>query len=278
MDISVVSEISLSDDCAKANILYDFSRAGIYRFILRGMKVDVFISIKGVKDVILWCGQSAITSSQIDSLPVFHRISWVNDFDCSVVIFNDPTLYLYPGLLGGWYQGTRQDFAINMMDHICQILKYNINSRARSIYYGSSAGGFWAIMMSAKSKSVCMAEIPQMDMFKYPYVGPREILLDRCYRDAGLNPIDYTDRLRCFDWFKKIDSLPQAIHIYQNINDVPHTTTQLEPFQKDMASIGYDDLYVTMYGVPAEGNGHQAMDKGKSVIALRRLLFEPQEI
>lgn len=256
------------------NTVLDFSEKGVYSFIVGRMKVDAYIAARPSARSILWCGQSAITAAGRENLPLFHRLTWAESFNSSFVTFNDPTLYLYKDLLGGWSQGVPGDFGVHAMYRVVNAIKRSINKQARSVYYGSSAGGFWALMTAALDKSPCMVEIPQTDMFAYPWVRHREALFDRCYRDHGLRPDAYPDRLRVADWFKKIGATPEQILYCQSSRDYEHIETQMKPFQAEMGAFGYQDLNVEIYELPETASGHSPMNKGESVSRLRELLQE----
>ena len=51
--------------------------------------------------------------------PIFQRHKWINDFDETVIYYNDPTLYL--GQINiGWGQGEKNRF---YLEEIAEILK-----------------------------------------------------------------------------------------------------------------------------------------------------------
>ncbi|MFW8595915.1 hypothetical protein [Cribrihabitans neustonicus] len=256
------------------SLILDLSRKGVYSFLIGGMKVDAYIVARPFSKSILWCGQSAITAAGRENLPLFHRLTWEESFTSSFVTFNDPTLYLYKDLLGGWSQGVPGDFGIRAIYRVVNAIKVNINRRARSVYYGSSAGGFWALMTAALDKAPCMVEIPQTDMFSYPWTRHREALFARCYRDHGLSPDAYPDRLRVSDWFKKIGAMPERILYHQSSRDYDHIETQMKPFQAEMNAFGYQGLNVEIYDLPETASGHSPRNKGESVARLRELLQE----
>lgn len=274
MEAERIATYEISEDGSESDRQYDFSKRGIYTFWIDGLEIDTYIVVREGSNSILWCGQSAVTAEARHNLPMFHRITWADSFSSSFVTFNDPTLYLYEDLLGGWSQGSLKTHAIMAMHKVISIIRNSINRSAKSVYYGSSAGGFWAMMNAALDDSVCMVEIPQTDMLTYPWVRHRELLLDRCYRDHSVDPKDFIDRLRVASWFKKIKATPKEIHYYQNAGDHDHIETQLVPFQAEMRDIGYENLYVNMYERADAASGHTVMNKVESVVALRKLLAE----
>ncbi|MGR3590973.1 MAG: hypothetical protein ACU0BO_03260 [Limimaricola soesokkakensis] len=158
------------------------------------------------------------------------------------------------------------------MNKVVSAINSILPTPPKCVFYGSSAGGFWAMMMAALNTSECVVEIPQTDMFKYPWASHRELLLDHCYRDHGLDPEDYKHRLNVCDWFEYTGMAPTTIKYFQNSGDFNHTKLQLEPFQKRIAEMGYQGLDVTFYERPDAEDGHTVMHKVNSVVAIRHLL------
>ena len=268
-----ISEIVLDGLTEESAPVLDLSEVGFYRFFSGGLKIDAFISIRPASDAILFCGHSAITPKFRNSLPAFHRHSWAPDIEASFVTFHDPTLYVYPELLGGWSQGSVSVHAVPEMYKVVKLIQKSVSKHKRSVFYGSSAGGFWAMMTAALDKSVCMVEIPQTDMFTCPLATARELLLEACYKEQGLDPYHFRHRLSVVDWFKYIESMPKAIYYFQNIKDEAHTEAQLRSFEADMKALAYKDLSVAFYEREDKDIGHVVMHKSTSVAALNRLLL-----
>ena len=237
--------------------------------------IDVFLNLRSGSNKVVFLGQSALTveNRQKKGLPFFFRNSWVDDITCSTVIFNDPTLYLYDDLLAGWSQGSPQTFGIPAMASVCEQILATIGDGAEFGFYGSSAGGFWALMMSGYMQAPCAVETPQTNMMAYPLEKPKELLLKRCYRDHGLNPNDFLHRLSVVDWFDHLGTLPTKIQFYQSREDLGHVKSQMEPFMERMAS--RVPLTQTLYDRDAGKPPHGPMKKVQSLAVINGLLTAP---
>jgi hypothetical protein len=95
--------------------------------------------------------QGAIDRTKV-LLPVFQRWSWSEDIKSSVLILNDLTLF-DNHLKIGWWQGDENSYALpsacDFMSLVIRKLGYSIQD---VLFYGSSAGGFAALMMAGHLK------------------------------------------------------------------------------------------------------------------------------
>ena len=236
-----------------------------------GLQIDSFYLLRPESKRIAFLGQSALTpQNRLIGLPFFFRHSWVEDIIVSTVIFNDPTLYLYDDLLGGWSQGRPDLFAIDAMAQVCTSFLSFVGDDAEFGFYGSSAGGFWALFMAAVFGARCVVETPQTDMFSYPLEDPRELLFDRCFRDHGLRPEDYRHRLNAADWFDHVGRTPSRIDYYQSQRDAGHITSQMTPFVERMQGTGCD-VRCSMYERDPTKPAHGPMEKRRSLDAIHSM-------
>lgn len=268
-----ITEVFVTPEMMSGKNLPNLSAVGTYRFHHKSLAIDTYIKLVEGNGRFLHFGQSALVESNRPDLPIFHRFTWADEFEASVVVYNDPTLYVYEDLLAGWSQGKPQQFAIPAMADIARLIERASHSTInRSLYFGSSAGGFWAMMVAAVNDAPAMVEVPQTDMYHYPVAGHRERLLDRCYRDHGLDPNEFAHRLRVHDWFCHIGKTPRSIHYYQNGSDFEHIESQMNPFIEKMKGDGYDALEVCIYETPGTRHGHMVMPKIETVWSLNYLL------
>lgn len=243
-----------------------------------GLQIDTFHYLRPGCRKIAFLGQSALSKENMTKgLPFFFRNSWVEELSCSTVIFNDPTLYLYRKLAAGWSQGSPAQFGIPAMGKVCDSYVAAVAAATGCTtpeisfgFYGSSAGGFWALFMAALYGAPCVIETPQTDMFAYPLEPPREELFDRCYRDHGLDPAEYRHRLRAVDWFDHLGRHPARIDYYQSDRDHGHIETQLRPFEAAMAGRPCP-LKVGYYKRAEDKMAHGPMGKKASLAAIHSL-------
>jgi hypothetical protein len=125
-----------------------FGQSQILRIELDGVNFELFTSLKRDSDQMLVFGQGAIDRTKHE-LPVFQRWSWAERHPCSVIVLNDPTLYLGEIPLG-WFQGTAERHYLPQCVAIVRHLVERMDLRPTDVlFYGTSGGGFTSLMMTA---------------------------------------------------------------------------------------------------------------------------------
>lgn len=136
------------------------------------LKFDFFFYPKKKKKLLIFFPSALPKNKRI--VPSFHRWSWCEKFkeyDCLCV--SDPTLHLSPEMLGGWMQGTKENWAlenlVKKLENLCVDHLYET-----IIFTGSSLGGFCAIQASFifsvnGVSNFYYAENPQITLYKYIY-------------------------------------------------------------------------------------------------------------
>ncbi|MFH6889901.1 hypothetical protein [Corynebacterium aurimucosum] len=95
----------------------------------------------------------------------FTRASWA---DCwpnhEVICFSDPALQIDSKLNGAWFIHPEYD-VIQALSQVVQDISFELGiEEKRIVVYGSSLGGFGALMLAACFKSVrAVAEVPQLE-------------------------------------------------------------------------------------------------------------------
>ncbi|QJR81530.1 hypothetical protein CA267_012435 [Alteromonas pelagimontana] len=152
-----------TDNLEKVDIKFDES------YILNvDTHFQMFMALKSKSNKLLIFGQDAINRSKID-LPVFFRWSWAADLPYSVIILNDPTLYVNEELNGGWFVGNEtEDYAQTQVDIIKKIVHW-FKLDTRVTFFGASAGGFASLMLAAcyGKDAQAIVDIPQIDLQTY---------------------------------------------------------------------------------------------------------------
>ncbi len=102
----------------------------------------------------------------------FQRWTWAEDFDATIVSASDTLVSPETGLSLGWYHGGAQDFATTTLRPIADALDALGLGDAQRICFGSSAGGFAAVMASILGWSdLSIAINPQTDITRYHDAG-----------------------------------------------------------------------------------------------------------
>ena len=158
------------------------------------------------------------------------RYTWADDFQSTVVSFVDTTVNEYNQLSLGWFQGESFDYQIpklaKLIDEI--ICKANI-SRDKVLLFGSSAGGFSALQLSAFLKDIRIAVInPQIYLEKYSKVHFNN-LLEFSYAGISRDEVKekYNQRINVST---ELQSRTEPIFYFQNTFDKHHMEYHLKPF------------------------------------------------
>ncbi|MBJ3792668.1 glycosyl transferase, partial [Bacillus sp. OA1] len=122
--------------------------------------------------------------------PIFHRHSWMDEFEDTVIYYNDPTLYL--GKLSlGWGQGELNRFYLQDIANILEIVfaKLKVDSK-NVLFYGSSGGGFMSLILAGFVKgSTALINNPQTNLLKWIPV-PINLVFDLSYPNLSREEVE----------------------------------------------------------------------------------------
>lgn len=169
------------------------------------------------------------------SLPVFQRKSWIDEFEENILILDDPTINNDNNLKLGWYLGDTQE---NVQYHIIQIIKAFLKSlnidRANTYCFGSSAGGFMAMVVATHLREVtAIVNNPQINLHKY-HPGLLELLTKENFKDINLDM--YMNRFNLIELIKQLNYIPKVFY-WQNIYDEFHYLHHYLDFNKELMNI-----------------------------------------
>lgn len=101
--------------------------------------------------------------------PFFQRISWFDRLDGIGISLADPLLRLDEHVQLGWFVGTdRADFSRVTAAYLERLLEHFGVPRARTLFFGSSAGGFASLAFAALVRgSKVLAFNPQTDILRF---------------------------------------------------------------------------------------------------------------
>jgi Heparinase II/III-like protein/Heparinase II/III N-terminus len=231
------------------------------------VRFDFYIRLKENSKNLFVFGNGAYNSDKM-SPPVFQRHSWVGEIEDSVIIYNDPTLYL--GKINiGWGQGTAERFYLKDISEILEIIikKLNIDSN-QVVFYGSSAGGFMSLYLGGLIKgSHVLVNNPQIIVSNY-YQSHVHKMYECSYPGLLKEEIEsnYLERLSIIEFYKKIKYVPNILYL-QNLackHDVQNhltpfldTLKSLEP-SVEISKVRFDFYY-------NEEQGHNPLDKSTTL-------------
>lgn len=142
----------------------------------------------GVNSKLVVLLNGAVGDRKNVELPVFQRNSWSVDLDDHVVNINDPTLYLDEDLRLGWYYGTSKSLLVPDLSRIVLNLASALGVKISDIVvYGSSGGGFAALMISSYiGRGVKAVAInPQVYISKYVSESAVSKFYEVCVSEVG---------------------------------------------------------------------------------------------
>lgn len=204
-----------------------------------GVPLRFFMNIRPESRRLLIFGQGH-TDRKLVSLPRFQRMNWANEFEDSLMILNDPTLYLDPQMGLGWCVGTAQQYYLPIIcDYISEVSAKLGVANEGMLFWGSSAGGFSSLMMSTYFPgSVAVANNPQIDVLAFKRGGVRK-LLEVGFGGIGLGEARkrYPTRFSFLERIREIGWVPD-IYYLQNIADDDHYRDQFLPFVTGLAALG----------------------------------------
>lgn len=144
-----------------------------------GSKMEAIVRFrKNAKNVLVFF-PSAQKQSEPPKIPVFHRASWATEFpDSTIIALSDPAL----NDAGGhacWFLSSdyEKDYIESLSDFLILITNELSLSGLRMYLYGSSMGGFGALMVACHlPNSHAIAEVPQLDLRTYPHQSAKSWL------------------------------------------------------------------------------------------------------
>jgi hypothetical protein len=228
-----------------------------------GVNYDFFVRLKSNSNKLIFFGNGAYDSEKM-SLPVFQRYSWVTDIEDSVIIYNDPTLYLGKMNLG-WGQGTAERFYLKELSIIMEKIISKLSIGISNVtFYGSSAGGFQSLYLAGLIKgSKALVNNPQTVIPQY-YQSHVKKMYSMSYSGLEQNFIEeiYRERLDIGAFFKSINYIPEVLYI-QNLACTHDVKFHLNPFWNELMDLKGDfnisritfDFYYNLE------QGHNPLDK-----------------
>ena len=189
--------------------------------ISSGSSISVFSYLKRESDSLIVLLPSALSPAHKFDGAVFHRWSWYEKFDSSVVAISDPS-FERDGLLGGWFI---DDGTSDLMASFCEIVEAFIGAlgvdESKVVFYGSSMGGFGALMLASFfSKSLAVAEVPQIDLREYPWKSATDAIQEKCLSGESISDFfeRFPERISVVERFKRNRVFPNC-EIITNYQD-----------------------------------------------------------
>ncbi len=201
---------------------------GKFRIIHEGVYHNIFVSNKNKKKWFVFF-QGATDKSRVQ--PDFQRISWSEEIDGNLLIFADPTID-NSDLNIGWGQYNsgvnyfywQAKFIQNMVEELATELN-------ELVLFGSSAGGFNALMVAAYLKKVkVIVNNPQIFWSQF-YPNKVRLVLNSIYDGISIEEYEkiHINKSNPIHLFTTMNVIPD-IYYLQNKKDDFHYNFHFLPF------------------------------------------------
>jgi hypothetical protein len=289
MNQQLTKQLSIFDiakriDCSSIEDLEPvYGEYAIYKINHHGVLFELLTHFRENSPLLYILGQGSINDEKRKKygLPLFQRWSWTTDLPCSVIILNDPTIYM-GNLEVGWFQGTKDNYYLPIACELIQVFLNKINLNSKDVIFsGSSAGGFTSLMMAGSfPDSAVFVNNPQTDIRKYRK-NSIEKLLNASFsgmsiEDAQDRQFDY--RFSVIEYYRSISKIPNIYYV-QNVKDTFHMNNHYMPFINEInkliaekhgkfkTSRFYTELYFD------RETGHDPLPKKEFIRRLNRMKY-----
>ncbi|WP_284986951.1 prolyl oligopeptidase family serine peptidase [Arthrobacter sp. fls2-241-R2A-172] len=136
----------------------------------RGLGIEAFGNFAAEPKKLLCFLPSAQRKDAPPQAPFYPRWSWASGFpEWDVLSLSDPMLNSSPDLAASWFASSEEDIVSELAAFIKEFCERRGINIADVVLYGSSMGGYGALMIAAELKVArAVAEVPQLDLLQYP--------------------------------------------------------------------------------------------------------------
>ncbi|MFD2759369.1 hypothetical protein [Gulosibacter faecalis] len=148
---------------------------------------------------------------------VFQRSTWAEDVNAHCLYICDPALYNSAGGSIAWGQVDETNWAGNLYVQVVEAAGELLGVPASNrLHYGSSAGGFQAMVTAAADKgSIALVNNPQTDWTKYNIGHAVRRTLDHSFSSRSTEEVveSFDFRARVWAWFEKLRHVPRFTYL-----------------------------------------------------------------
>jgi len=239
--------------------------------------IDCFAHLSEGSEYLICAMPSAQSTKAEVQNPVFHRWSWYKRFDnISYISISDPALYKAK-VAGTWFMSDTDTDIIEEISKFIRELVGIINiDLNKVIFYGSSMGGFGALMLATYLKdTLAIAEVPQLDMKQYPFKSAlnniqNHLLENKSFENFSEN---FSERVDVLSRISKMNTIP-SFRIITNDQDnafIEHLDffSKINLMRDSVSSIG--DCHIS---VLSNSIGHKPLPSSEGVKLIKSAISE----
>jgi hypothetical protein len=236
----------------------------------KGVKYEFLIRFASDNQGLIAFGSGAYNPRKYKP-PVFNRHRWINDFEQSVLYYNDPTLYNDDMITLGWGVGRNEEWYLKVIARIIGLLTELQGIKNQNIlFFGSSGGGYTSIILSTiLNGSAALVNNPQIYLTKYR-AGHWKNMVNACFPglDDEIILEKYGYRFDVTEIFGRENHIPRITYLV-NINSENDFKNQLQPFLEYLAStdLFQDQIKVLLY--PSTEGHSGVLDKPKTLSLIK---------
>lgn len=233
----------------------------LYEILWNEVKYEILLNRNTLSSQAAVFGTGVITKEK--PLPVFSRATWMDEIFCTGIWYFDPTVYLGETNIG-WGYGTNERWYLEDIAALIQVILDKLNiATSKTLFFGSSGGGFTSIMLASMLGGTAMAINPQLNVESY-YLNAV-----RSFKNAVLKPGEelITHRLDVASFIETTGKMP-VIYLVENTSSQHDLLTQLPSFLEKLFRKGINcNGRVNVDFYTAEG-GHNGMPSKKECLNL----------
>lgn len=240
--------------------------------------VDCFAVLRKKSKYLICLIPSAQPQHSAPQNPIFHRWSWAYQLrEYSVISLSDPALHDCD-IHASWFLSNKEevDYIDRMSEFVCDISKKIKVSYKDIIFYGSSMGGFGALMMASKVEgALAIAEVPQINLTDYKHRNALHKIESLILGGQSLESYGskFPERVGVVARFKKENYIP-PFKIVTNSTDEEYESHinfmhDLSPMRDTARKVGCIDLKISPGPI-----GHKPLSTVNAVTIIRSAICE----
>lgn len=207
--------------------------------------------------------------------PIFARSSWYKDYDANCIFVDDPTVH-DNGITVGWGIGDKEKYYSPLMSEIIiKLSKFLKVYPKKTVYYGSSAGGFLSLSMSILHKnSTAVVNNPQVHVRSISQGGRYYNLINSNFSGLSEHKIHsmYSERFNIIEQMHLKKYIPNIVYLLNRDSpeDVELQFKYMEEYIKTRSQEEKERVEYILYSNP---DGHNGMyGREKTALLINNLL------